>query len=157
VTAHRVQRSARRPPRLRRLCHCERDPQQRRPRRRGVRSRGACVRACPRAAAAALAGAPLCPPHPCTGVLQPGPLPLHALPAHAGGLHQGARARRLGRPLDVSLSIPLADLAYWDPKGAGTGMVLEAGDYTFLVCAHSGDCPAAHAHVVSIPTTVENL
>ena len=59
--------------------------------------------------------------------------------------------------LQVSLSMPYADLAYWDPLSSGTGMVLEAGDYTAFVCAHSADCPAEQSHSFAIPRTVINL
>ena len=60
---------------------------------------------------------------------------------------------------DVALSIPFADLAYWDPKATGpvSGFVLEAGEYSISVCAHSGDCPSSNTHVVAVPDTVENL
>ena len=56
---------------------------------------------------------------------------------------------------NASLSIPYADLAYWDPQAED--MVLEAGSYTFFVCSNSRDCPAAASHVVQVPRTITGL
>ena len=56
----------------------------------------------------------------------------------------------------VRVDIPYADMAYWDPRGAGT-MVLEAGAYTLFVCRSSDRATCALGMQVSIPTTVSGL
>jgi len=62
-----------------------------------------------------------------------------------------------GSDTQALVQVAFADMAYYDP--AAREMVLEAGEYTVVVCASLAACDAAgsNAHVVSIPATLHGL
>jgi beta-glucosidase-like glycosyl hydrolase len=57
----------------------------------------------------------------------------------------------------AQVQLAFADMAYYDP--VAKDMVLEAGDYTVVVCASLAACDVkgSNAHVVSIPATLHGL
>ena len=54
-------------------------------------------------------------------------------------------------PVPVTVAIPFADLAYWDPRAQD--YVLEGGSYSFSVCRDYATCDAAQTHSVVLPET----
>ena len=53
--------------------------------------------------------------------------------------------------VSVTVSVPLATMAYWDPLQQA--MVLEGGTYTMSVCQNSAACGSATSSIV-VPKTM---
>ena len=54
--------------------------------------------------------------------------------------------------VSVTVSVPLASMAYWDPLQQA--MVLEGGTYTMSVCQNSAACGSAMTSSVKVPKTI---
>ena len=65
----------------------------------------------------------------------------------------------VGASSDTVAVVPVAfaDMAYYDP--VAKDMVLEAGDYTVVLCSSLATCDlkGSNAHVVTVPDTVRGL